>query len=190
MHPLAMDLGDYAFLPEERRAALNSYPRNNVYFYKSSLTDWHYHHSSEALQTQILGTKEVLLLPPTESVWSYMHDLQNKRLSLYDADFGAYPQALREVPLRAVLEAGDALFIPIFWWHLVSTRGNRSLGATVPTWWRSPSHVQFDRSFPAVRAFLAAMTRSNAIPLWQRARIYPWLIGGLAKRFAWKVWHG
>jgi len=175
---LQKDVALYTFLRNAPKALFNSYPRNNVFFYRSSLTDWHYHHAAEALQTQILGTKEVLLLPPTESVWSYMFALQSERLHIYDADLSAFPQAQQVVPYRVVLHPGDALYIPTYWWHLVSTRGNRSLGATVPTWWRSPLHIQCDTRIPAFRALTRAVL-SGAVPKRQAALLCPFLIAGV-----------
>lgn len=160
---LAQDVGGYPFLPGERRAIFGTYPRNNVYFYQSSLTDWHYHPTAEALQTQILGTKEVLLLPPSEQVWSYMSALQAKSLHLYDADLSRFQRAREVVPYRIVLEPGDALYIPTYWWHLVSTRGHRTLGATVPTWWRTPLRIQLDPRFPAGRAAVRALMRDALV---------------------------
>lgn len=163
---LGGDLGSYSFLKETKRAVFGTYPRNNVYFYRSSVTDWHYHASAEALQTQILGVKEVMMLPPTQRVWSYMHALHSQRLHLFNVDLSQFPQAREVVPLRAVLHPGDALFIPCFWWHLVSTRGNRSLGATVPTWWRSPLHIQCDPAVPALRAAFSRLHHSE-LKHWQ-----------------------
>jgi hypothetical protein len=154
---LREDVGGYHFLKDPRLSAFGTYPRNNVYFYRSSLTDWHFHLTAEALQTQVLGSKEVLLLPPSELVWSYLFPLQQQRLYLHDADFGLQPQAQHVVPYRALLEPGDALYIPTFWWHFVSTRGNASLGATVPTWWRPPAHIHYDLRFPAYRALLRGL---------------------------------
>jgi hypothetical protein len=177
---LREDVGAYAFHERFNEAIYATYPRNNAFFYRSSLTDWHYHHTAEALQTQVLGTKEVLLLPPGDRVWSYMFALHSKRLHLYDcesADYAGYPEAERAVPLRAVLQPGDALYIPAFWWHFVSTRGHRSLGATVPTWWRTPLHVQCDLRFAANRAALSAMLHGQ-MPWRQSAVAVPALLAG------------
>lgn len=185
LEALGKDISTYPFLTDMRSAAFATYPRNNVFFYRSSLTDWHYHATAEALQTQVLGMKEVLLLPPSQLVWSYMFALQSKGLHLYDADLSEFPQSLQVFPVRAVLHPGDALYIPSYWWHLVSTRGNRSLGATVPTWWRSPLHIQCDLRFPATRATVRALLR-GALPWWQTA----FLITALATGSAWSVARG
>lgn len=178
--PLSALRGDIAAYPFHERfggAIGATYPRNNAFFYRSSLTDWHYHHTAEALQTQILGTKEVLLLPPGAGVWSYMFGLHSSRLHLYDCEFEACEPARRVTPMRAVLTPGDALYIPSFWWHLVSTRGHRGLGATVPTWWRTPLHVQCDLRFPANREAIRAMLNGR-VPRRLAAVALPALLGG------------
>src|SRR5688572_25296316 len=178
LEALRQDVAAYPFLKDMRKAIFGTYPQNNVYFYRSSLTDWHYHASAEALQTQVLGTKEVLLLPPSELVWSYMFSLQSERLHLYDAELSPFPQSRQVIPFRAVLHPGDALYIPTFWWHLVSTRGNRFLGATVPTWWRSPFHIQCDPRFPAARALMRSLLQ-GALPWWQASLLFPVLMTGV-----------
>jgi hypothetical protein len=163
LEAIRSDIGAYRFLTEPRRTALNIYPQNSIYLYRSSITDWHYHATAEALQTQIIGTKEVILLPPSDVVWSYMRAIQASRIHSYDAQWSAFPLALRVVPFRAVLSPGDALYIPNYWWHLVSTRGHCTLGATVPTWWDSPLHVQMDWRYPTARQSVRSVA-SGALP--------------------------
>jgi hypothetical protein len=176
---LRPDIGAYAFLQRPKRSAYNIYPRNNIYFYRSSITDWHYHATAEALQTQIIGVKEVMLLPPSDIVWSYMHAIQAMSVHSYNADLHAVPQARRVLPYRAVLWPGDALYIPNYWWHLVSTRGHRSLGATVPTWWDSPFHVQLDFRYPAARQSVKTLL-SGGLP-WKKTALWlPALGAGVA----------
>jgi hypothetical protein len=154
---LAGDVGEFSFAPELPPVLFGAYPRRNVYFYRSSVTDHHYHAGAEALLAQILGTKEVLLLPPSERVWSYMSVVTGRGLHAFDSDLHEFPAARAVVPFRAVLEPGDVLYIPVYWWHFVSTRGNPTLGASVPTWWHSPLRMQSDTRFPAARASIAAL---------------------------------
>lgn len=189
LEALRGDVAGYGFLKNPQNSLFGTYPRNNVYFYRSSLTDWHFHLTAEALQTQVLGSKEVVLLPPTEIVWSYLAALQRQRLYLHDADLSGYPQSQRVVPYRALLEPGDALYIPTFWWHLVSTRGNASLGATVPTWWRPPAHVQYGPRFPAFRALLRSLVSGN-VPWLKTSAMLPRLAAGTCWASAWELRHG
>jgi hypothetical protein len=174
---LRADVDTYPFHADFRDAIGATYPRNNVFFYRSSLTDWHYHHTAEALLTQVVGVKEVIMLPPSLSVCSYMFALQSERLHLFDCELGQSAAARLVTPLRSVLAPGDALYIPSFWWHLVSTRGHRALGATVPTWWRTPLHVQCDMRFPANREAMRALIAGRA-PRSQAAVAIPALLGG------------
>lgn len=179
LEALRKDIGAYTFLTKPHRTALNIYPEHSIYLYRSSITDWHYHATAEALQTQIVGTKEVILLPPSDAVWSYMREVQASRIHSYDAAWAAFAWAPRIVPFRAVLCAGDALYIPNYWWHLVSTKGHRSLGATVPTWWDSPLHVQMDLRYPAARQSVRSVL-SGALP-WRKTCLWlPAVAGGIA----------
>jgi hypothetical protein len=154
---LGGDVAELPFLRGLPPVLFGAYPTRNVYFYRSGVTDHHYHVGAEAVLAQILGTKEVLLLPPSERVWSYMSVVTGKGLHAFQEDLHAYPAARTVVPYRAVLEPGDALYIPVYWWHFVSTRGGTGLGASVPTWWRSPLRMQLDLRFPAARASLRAL---------------------------------
>jgi len=189
-HPLEVlrpDIGTYSFLQKPQRSSYNIYPSNNVFLYRTSVTDWHYHATAEALQTQILGTKEVLILPPSEAVWAYMSEVQANHLHAYEADLLSDPRAQSIVPYRVVLQAGDALYIPNYWWHFVSTKGNNSLGITVPTWWDSPFHVQLDFRFPAARAAVRSLLRGT-LPWRTTARWLPAVVAGVtwstARRYA------
>jgi len=87
LEALRADIGGYRFLTEPRRTALNIYPQNSIYLYRSAVTDWHYHATAEALQTQIVGTKEVILLPPSNVVWSYMRAIPASRVHSYDTQW-------------------------------------------------------------------------------------------------------
>jgi hypothetical protein len=180
---LGKDIGTYSFLPRPWRTPFNMHKHAGCFFYHQSITDWHYHVTAEALQTQILGTKEVLLLPPTNEVWAYMRTIQASELYSYSADLTAFPRARDVAPFRAVLHPGDALFIPNYWWHLVSTRGNHGLGATVPIWWDSPFHVQMNFDFPAMRQGVRhLLTSTSRATHWRWPPIAAGILWSMAHR--------
>jgi quercetin dioxygenase-like cupin family protein len=183
---LAADIGTFPFLQRPPRSLLNIYPQNSIYLYRSAVTDWHYHASAEALQTQIRGTKEVILLPPSDEVWTVMSALQREVVHTYDADIDGRPGGRDLVPYRVLLQPGDALYIPNHWWHLVSTVGHRSLGATVPTWWDSPLHVQLDLRFPAARQSMKSLV-SGALPLRKTCLWLPTAALGVAWAYTHRV---
>jgi hypothetical protein len=85
-----------------------------------TLTPLH-HDTSNILFAQVYGRKKLYLVSPVElALW-------NGARAMYadwdperpDAGFARHPE-LRDVLLReVVLEAGEALFIPVGWWHHV-----------------------------------------------------------------------
>jgi hypothetical protein len=129
-----------------------------VMFYKNSYSDWHFHPGTDAVMCQVAGTKDVLLLPPTQLAWDQLVPIHTAHWKVYDVDLAESPAYLDIKPLRAVVEPGDGLFIPVNWWHAVQARP-REHGVTVPITWESPYR---DLRQPATRHFLRA--------LWQREK--------------------
>lgn len=76
------------------------------------------------LIAQVTGTKELLLAPAAETprlynrrhVFSDVHDLADA------ARLAAYPLAKEVRPLAVTLNPGDALYVPVGWWHQVRAR--------------------------------------------------------------------
>src|SRR4051794_39009633 len=102
-------------------------------------TQWH----TDPLQTmfvQVRGTKEWVFCPPTHTACvdgrvsmldqQYAHSMVDFR----DPDLERYPLYSAAPTSRAVLEPGDVLYVPPFWWHCVSNP-EPSIGAAV--WWYS-----------------------------------------------------
>ena len=77
---------------------------------------------SDLLLCHFGGKKTVLLVPPEQSKYVYQVPYSFSALhsaNLFDADFKRYP-ALKNVKAQvAVLEHGDALFIPSGYWHYI-----------------------------------------------------------------------
>ena len=70
--PLADDLGPIDFLD---RDALPSFFYGNRFFASQfGYTDWHLHFGDETLTAQLLGTKEILLLPPDGDTFSIPYE--------------------------------------------------------------------------------------------------------------------
>ncbi|MFP5265680.1 MAG: cupin-like domain-containing protein [Blastocatellia bacterium] len=131
-----------------------------VMFYKNSYSDWHFHPGTEAMMCQVLGTKDVLLLPPTHQSWSQIVPIHAEQWKVYDVDVAKAP-AYREVrPYHVVVEPGDGLFLPVNWWHAVQGRP-REYGITVPVTWNSPYR---DLRQPATRHFLRVLWRYRKLP--------------------------
>jgi hypothetical protein len=128
-----------------------------VMIYKNSYSDWHFHPGTEAMMCQILGTKDVLLLPPTEASWEQIVPIHIANTKVYDVDTSKFPAYLDVQPYHVVVEPGDGLFIPINWWHAVQGR-NREYGITVPITWNGS---YYDPQQPASRHFFYLVPRTN-----------------------------
>ena len=114
--PLEGDVGGLAFLPNPATAR---WYRNRAFIYRGSYSDWHYHPADENFLCQIRGDKEVLLLPPDERSFQTVNEIARKVGYVYDVDRQRFPSYGGLRPYRATLSAGDALYIPTFWWHAV-----------------------------------------------------------------------
>jgi hypothetical protein len=74
------------------------------------------------LIAQVVGTKRVILLPPSDTrrlynhkhVFSAVHDITD------EAKLNQYPLARGAQTFELDLEPGDALFVPVGWWHQVT----------------------------------------------------------------------
>lgn len=90
-----------------------------------SLTPLHYDTKNNLL-TQMHGRREVTLFPSSEDERMYPTRLTARNfLSLVDpeaVDRGLFPDFPSELKLTVVLNPGDTLFIPPFWWHHVRSR--------------------------------------------------------------------
>jgi hypothetical protein len=84
------------------------------------------------------GSKHVTLISPThfESFLPGSKDALDQHMSSIDLS-SKHLSSLDDAPqqLEAVLEPGDALFIPAFWWHRVEAIG---VSVSVNYWWRPP----------------------------------------------------
>jgi hypothetical protein len=90
-----------------------------------SLTKTHYD-TEHNINVQVRGRKEIILFPSMQldelyprSVWDYRSNFS--RVEIATPDFSRYPRFSRATPLRAILEPGDFIYIPIYWWHQVYT---------------------------------------------------------------------
>jgi hypothetical protein len=96
-----------------------------IYMGRNTKTCAHYHPYQHALICQVHGLKRVLLHPPGDSPFLYPYPLGNgpmfhaSQVDFLAPDLGRFPKLARTHPIETILEPGDALFIPIHWWHSV-----------------------------------------------------------------------
>ncbi len=102
-----------------------------------NVTKAHYD-MEDNINVQLRGRKEIILYPSTQldelyprSAWDYQSNFS--RVDIETPDFSRYPQFSRATPLRALLEPGDFLYIPIYWWHQFYTLES---SLNVNFWWQ------------------------------------------------------
>lgn len=122
-------------------------------FYKNSYSDWHFHAGTDAIMCQVLGTKDVVLLPPDQTSWDQIVPVHREELKVYEVNLDKFPAYALLKPFRVVVRPGDGLFIPVNWWHAVQAEPRR-FGVTVPFSWDTP---YCDLRQPATRHFLRAL---------------------------------
>ncbi len=98
-------------------------------------------HVHEVLLHQILGHKRVRLFSPADTVFLYMNDERRSTVPDFDhPDLDQFPLIANATAWETVLEPGDVLFLPSYWWHEIRVdEPSVSLGFPVQagTWSRS-----------------------------------------------------
>jgi hypothetical protein len=163
------DVGDYACVPQ--LGGQRMYVPYRAFFYRHSYTDWHYHSSDEALMTQVVGAKEVLLLPPDQGTWDALWPVVTETGRLYQVDTARFPKFANIEPFRVVVEPGDALFIPVYWWHAVASIDNK-FGVTVASTFKTPLHINADWRLPGTRRLVRRFLPTRFGPLFAGAVAY------------------
>jgi hypothetical protein len=121
------------------RYVLRSVVAKNIWMGSTgNLTKTHYD-MEDNINVQIRGRKEVILFPSTQfdelyprSAWDYMSNFS--RVDLETPDLSRYPLFSRATPMRAVLEPGTFIYIPIYWWHQFYTL---EASLNVNFWWQA-----------------------------------------------------
>jgi hypothetical protein len=100
-----------------------------------------HHDTASVLLAQLYGTKRVLLLSPYVS-----HRVANEisvysEVDVWAPDLARHPRYAGLEPIEAELEPGDALFIPVGWWHAAEAL-EISISVSF-TGFRFPNHYAF-----------------------------------------------
>jgi hypothetical protein len=83
------------------------------------------HHDTfyDNLNVQIFGRKQFILMPPSAYKSLYVHMFSESPLDPRQAPHDEYPRFAGVDLSEAVIEPGDVIFIPQFWWHFVASLG-------------------------------------------------------------------
>jgi hypothetical protein len=141
------DLGAFAFI--QRLAKPIYYPQRRFFMYAGAGTTWHYHQIDETLMCQIKGSKRVGLLAPLNPSFDRLEeDLMTYQYLEGDQCFADYKGDIQ--PFEVLVEEGDALYIPPFWWHGVEPV-DTDFGITMAHCWASPLHKLAAFEVPIIR---------------------------------------
>ena len=85
--------------------------------------DLHYDPTAcPVLLCQIYGRKEFTLFSPGDTPFLYATGRHSAVPNLDEPDFERFPLLRKATPYRFVHEAGDAIYVPPFWWHATKMR--------------------------------------------------------------------
>lgn len=151
------DFGDYHFMPKNLAKMPKNYPGKRLFIYRNASTEWHYHTMDETLTTQLVGTKQISLLRLDSSNWT---DFKNViESNLHHLSFGKlfFPKN-GPIKYEGVIDAGDIVYIPPFWWHGVDPHDSK-VGATLAFCFRTPLERFGYWRDPATRSILPSRLR-------------------------------
>lgn len=120
---------------------------------RGSLTMLHYDAKNNFL-TEMHGTKEVTLYPPSRQAEMYPHELSRlaffySRVDPLAVDRARFPLFPREPGVSFELAPGETLYIPPFWWHRIRSR-DLSVSVNV-FWWVRPEQCLVPNSVDYLR---------------------------------------
>jgi len=94
---------------------------------------------SENLLSQLRGRKRVLLFEPKQTSLLYPFPAHSKiphmsQLNIDQLDIEKFPKFQKAKYMECLLEPGEMLFIPAFWWHQVYSLDQ--LNISINFWWK------------------------------------------------------
>jgi quercetin dioxygenase-like cupin family protein len=155
------DLARYHFLVEHDRAPL-AYPGKRVFFYKNASTEWHYHQLDETLTCQLAGSKRVSLFRLSSAHWYRVAPLIRANYHHMSCASRFFPTEIRLTKHEGVIEPGDAVYLPPFWWHGIDAATSEP-GITLAQCFRSPLRRIGAWSDPATRELAADALRTSKL---------------------------
>ena len=112
------DIGDFG---DGYRNLLEADSAFSTYFWmgpKGTFTPLH-HDLTNNMLVQVYGSKKVTLIPAWQVPWIYNDLHVYSEVAFPKYDLKTHPLMQHITPVEVTIDAGDALFIPIAWWHCV-----------------------------------------------------------------------
>jgi hypothetical protein len=157
------DIGEYPFLGANHRPPLG-YPGKRMFFYKNASTEWHYHQLDETLTCQLVGSKRISLFRLTQANWNQFAPLIKANYHHMACAAHFFPSDTPLTKYEGVIDAGDAVYIPPFWWHGIDA-ATAEPGITLAQCFRSPLSRFGDWNEPVIRELVSDALRMNKLKL-------------------------
>jgi hypothetical protein len=123
----------------------------------------------ENVLAMLKGRKKLVLIPPDETPHVYPiydPDPLGSAVNLRQPDFERHPRLKSVTYWEVVLEEGEALFLPMGYWHHVASEG---LNIAVNVWW-APQHARWLLNAPMRGLFLAQITSRKGLKRLAKAK--------------------
>jgi tRNA wybutosine-synthesizing protein 5 len=131
------DLGPNACLDPRHDLPPRIYARQRIFVYRNAGSEWHPHLTDETLTAQLLGRKAVSLFRLGRHNWDDYAKPIEANLHHTKNGYAFFPATPSITKLEGVLEAGDVVYIPPFWFHGIDPADD-DLGITLARCFRTP----------------------------------------------------
>jgi hypothetical protein len=133
--------------------------RTSFYLGRESVSAAHFHPDTQVVLCQVIGRKRFVFWPPDDLQNLYPVPWYTPNYNWSRINFDApdverqYPRLKRARRVECVVHAGEMLFVPVHWWHLVYGEG---LSVSVTYIWRAQL-----RHFPRLTMHMVGAAVAN-----------------------------
>lgn len=105
---------------------------------RGNITPLHFDTARNFL-AQIVGRKRLTLFPPEQSHWLYPNYSRSKttlttsQVNLMAPDLARFPEFANARSIECVIDPGEILFLPPYWWHQVESLDT---AVSINFWWQ------------------------------------------------------
>ncbi len=185
------DLGGFPFMGKKYIRRPRGYPGKRLFVYKNASTEWHYHPIDETVTTQLLGSKRFSLFRLDDENWQDFSVPIKTNLHHMACRDSFFPRDKVLIKYEAVLDAGDAIYIPPFWWHGVDP-ADTQFGVTLAQCFRTPLRRLGAWNEPVTREFVRDASRMDMPILSRCILVFSTLLmiscSSIARKFSKEKW--